>query len=209
MKGTTSLSLASLALGVILAFTPLAWPSMPQVVWQAAVFFGVVFFALGLVGFVVANRSHDGRFSRWRRKPTVERDCTLRQAANFIISREWPTGHALGGKTTELQMIASAIRQRAMDGTLTVWGKEGDDQVYKVVPTTYWANRNIDVLKDLMSMDLAGMLASLAGDRRPRDEYYDLMLSKEEVEAIWPPGEDRRPSRDNATSDPAPTIGSQ
>jgi hypothetical protein len=123
------------------------------------------------------------------RRNRVERDVWLREAVFFAVHGRWlgENERALGekGQTDRACDVADEMRQYARDGRLTVWGKEWRASTFDPIPQDYWVAHQIAFLSLLRERqeDTATEKATFDG-KGPF--YRELMVSRSQVEALWP-----------------------
>jgi hypothetical protein len=97
--------------------------------------------------------------------------------------------------STEVIHACNAIREKALNGILTVFGgidwrstapADYDRMVRAAIPADFWKNRKIDVVGFLDPQDnYRGFTCDMTG-YRGRDDYYGIWFDRDETEATWP-----------------------
>jgi hypothetical protein len=83
------------------------------------------------------------------------------------------------------------MRQSAYDGFLKVWGKTPissskprRDRVFQKIPTSHWETFEVQYLDSLRKSDY---VLTTKGTKQTADSWISLMVSKAQVESLWPP----------------------
>jgi hypothetical protein len=109
------------------------------------------------------------------------RDVSLAEALGYALEGEWGNpkhGHALSAFSRalggiDLPKLLERFTDLAADGKLTIWGKDSEFGVFKKIPAAHWRSDSL-ILSDT---------TPAARIERP---YYQLMLSRQEIEKEWP-----------------------
>lgn len=82
---------------------------------------------------------------------TVERDAWLLEAVYFFAFGSWEIPEDIPPEP-ELTAIGSTlitVRQLALDGKLTIWGKPFENEPWQKISPEYWKDFNLDILEAL------------------------------------------------------------
>jgi hypothetical protein len=119
------------------------------------------------------------------------RDTKLGDAIAYIVTRKWdskPTENSDDAK--QMNEALAKLRQAALDEDLRVWGRNYTSSIYEPIDPYYWAKYEVDFLS------LFRPEAHVFEDALPNPNYRGLMVSKAEIEALWPPQTPQSASED-------------
>jgi hypothetical protein len=114
------------------------------------------------------------------------RDTKMHVALAYIETGNWeqdfyeymatPNANEKGGSYRK-------VRQAALDGELIVWGTRGEGEPHIKIPQKYWEDWKIEWFSALQKASRTSM--SDIGHKGTKI-YYDLMVSRTEIEKKWP-----------------------
>ncbi len=134
--------------------------------------------------FRVLNKGKGSAQSTAKDTKLITRDTPMRDALAYIVTRIWGSTQA----DIEIEQFGYAIRemnQAATDGIVTIWGAKQKNGRLIEIPTKYWEDWQLEILSVFYSDGVSTELATLP--KINNDKYYDLMISKAQVEQKWPP----------------------
>lgn len=158
-----------------------------------------LYFAIAVAAFIVLLLIQKSRL-RWLldwswlgedAQAQRRRDKTFKHAMRYVAVGNWPNegDHSIGGNPEDLKRLAEQIWQQAIDGRITIWGRRARNNIHVPIPRDYLVSKPVSVTKHVINMpSLDATLKAMLGEADPpSDDYIDLMVSKVEIEAIWPP----------------------
>jgi len=119
-------------------------------------------------------------------KVSVTRDTKMHEALAYIESGSW------GKKFSEYFMSEYSktggnspvlVRQAALDGEIRIWGKSSQNGPYILIDADYWKIWQIVIFS---TMDGSSKTELAEVGYNAGSEYYDLMVSRLEIEKKWP-----------------------
>jgi hypothetical protein len=119
-----------------------------------------------------------------------EIDTWLVHAVHYIIHREWLTKQQRAQFSLENAMGAAIacgeMRRSAAKGALIIEGKLHPDQIPTPIDPSFWIHHGFDVesIQRGKAKNVASRHLTPFG---PGDQYFSLMVSKAQVEKLWPP----------------------
>ena len=117
---------------------------------------------------------------------TAKRDTKMSQAMAYVMLRQWGKNFMQAISEPEQSDGATVpyeLRQAALDGDVLVWGKISSTSPYIDIPKDYWKKWGIEWFSSLKNESKTENESGLMGG----EIYYDLMVSKAEIEKKWPP----------------------
>ncbi|HEX3366490.1 hypothetical protein [Phenylobacterium sp.] len=117
----------------------------------------------------------------------IRRDVGIGEAACRIVFGGWGPSimHHGGGFLGDIVQAVSDMRQRALDGHITIWGRTHRLGVFDKIPSEFWRENRPDELS-LYNPDPDAQSYTACENNRPTVRYLDLMVSKAQIEAEWP-----------------------
>jgi hypothetical protein len=116
-------------------------------------------------------------------KPRIERDTKLGEAIKYAVTKDWDAPPLLEHPLGAIRQAGSELEkfhQLAADGRLQVWALNHNSTVYEPIPPQYWFKHSVaytSLHRDQTKMEF---------DTLPLPPYRDHMVSKIQVEALWP-----------------------
>ncbi|MBI5261634.1 MAG: hypothetical protein HY852_07435 [Bradyrhizobium sp.] len=163
-----------------------AYPDLPHHVGQ-------VMFWLGIFGLVLWLLAHLGAFDRLPfmarfsgHAPAPTRDTKISEAIAYICYLDWGKSFLMAAgdnPPTEAVEALKSFRQAAADGHVQIWGKVVHGDVYEPIDADYWRSYQIEWFSLLRGQTITE--PAVVGVKRG-SEYVDLMVSKSQIEAVWP-----------------------
>ena len=119
---------------------------------------------------------------------TIARDTKMSEALAYFVTGKWGGSYFNIVSASEYENKALApgeIRQAALDGDITVWGKTSNTPTspYIEIRKSYWKKRGVE----WFSSDKNECKTENESGQMGGEIYYDLMVSKTEIEKKWPP----------------------
>lgn len=130
------------------------------------------------------------------RRQKGDRDTELAKAISYALTGEWdksladigyasPFIAALSRKgVRSLETPLVTFRKAAQAGELRVWGRRGPDGLFEAISPSFWEANAIEA-EPLISF-LPQARTAYVGGGESEDQFYDIMVNRAEVEAVWP-----------------------
>ncbi|HEX3429555.1 MAG TPA: hypothetical protein VHT03_01605 [Rhizomicrobium sp.] len=143
--------------------------------------------ALGLLPPQPPTKETESIYEKLARRNRAQRDTKLKDAINYAVTGLWdspPLENTQGGLIQRAGEELVKFHQFALDGELRVWGQHPVSKIYVEIPPHYWTANRIRFLS--IFLDQTAMEVDDACEL-PRPPYTDHMVSKVQVERLWPP----------------------
>jgi len=128
-------------------------------------------------------------------KPVV-RDTPIGRALGFLVSRNWNGGDFFNtisdgkAKDGRGEMALNELHQSMRDGELIGWGRKSKRHAWEQISPEHWSEYTFDFYSTWHDTMYQGAkdesIESEASENR--SQYQDLMVSKSQVEKLWPNG---------------------
>lgn len=115
----------------------------------------------------------------------VKRDIKMHQALVFVGTGKWKEGPYRITDYPEVNRPTELMREAAKYGEIKVWGKSSHHNKYDLIPADYWKIWQIDCYSNPegeCQTDVSDVTNWSGGIK-----YFELMVSKAEIENKWPP----------------------
>ncbi len=118
--------------------------------------------------------------------PSSARNAWLSDAIHYAHLRAWPPNEP-GLVDYEFGGLLNEFMQAAIDGQLTVWGKNMDETaLYQKLKPSYWHDYSLDEFGFMHGREMT--CSESRSHRLPEPGLMRaLMTSREQVESLWPP----------------------
>jgi len=115
------------------------------------------------------------------------RDVWLLDAIHYVAFKSWEVveWNNLGEKLRILGAAEEDVRQRARDGDLPIWGREGFSGTLNPIPPEYWEYYGLE-WGSLLKGEAEEFQTELTKHARSVGIRRSLMTSKSKVEELWP-----------------------
>lgn len=116
------------------------------------------------------------------------RDASVGQAATWINTFEWGDTVYVRRDSRDIDPYVKAlgdIRQAALDGQITVWGRPAPEGMFEKVEATFWRDHYVEPTT-VFDPDSGQPSNTNCIHPRGSTTYYDLMVNRREVEREWP-----------------------
>ncbi len=128
-------------------------------------------------------------------KPVV-RDTPLGRALGFLVSRNWNSGDFFNtisdgkAKDGRGEMALNELHQSMRDGELISWGRKSERHAWEQILPEHWSEYTFDFYStwhDTMHQGAKDESIEFEASEN-RSQYQDLMVSKSQMEKLWPNG---------------------
>jgi|GEM_PF-5627232 len=168
---------AAVGLGGSAVITNLTVTGLPPVLSGALLFGGVAAVCLSLGALSAMFLAHD----KWG--PLGRRNTTVSAAIGYAASRNWGTttyDATISG--AEMAPIVRALEQASHDKELRIWGQRRREGPFELIEPDFWLSNQIEWFSLLRGDAHTEPLNNATG----RAVYEHLMVSRAEIERLWP-----------------------
>lgn len=120
----------------------------------------------------------------------IERDVWLQDGVCYALHGRWlgedEPGFPDAGDMQRAVDVSQKMRELAGDGKFNIWGKEHPMKLYELIPSKFWVDHQVDIL-DLIGRSADHVRTETVTSRRDEQRYFGLMVSRVQVEKLWPP----------------------
>ncbi|HJT43217.1 MAG TPA: hypothetical protein VJ750_06905 [Rhizomicrobium sp.] len=108
----------------------------------------------------------------------------------FAVNRRWPgpDDQLADGQTAAASDALQHMRQLAADGKMLIWGQLDAHQLHVIIPREYWVDHQVDFLRAAMA-EPERTATERTAHSASYTQYSALMVSRAQIEAVWPPSD--------------------
>lgn len=192
MRWPIALAIIGIMVGIVSEAAPLYLPGTPYWIWGIILWAGFA----AIIGAAV-----------WAAWPVLRRRLPRRSAIRPAPWRDWNMKQGLqwwekthGADATERGLeFFSTVRQAALDGHITVWGRRNmqmftyKDYAFRPleeIPSEHWKHHDFDSVRYIYGDEKATIreASSPPSGEIAEVRYYDLTVTSREIQSLWPVG---------------------